>query len=175
MQGLKLVHHTKVQIVIQPCLLREFSQDFIVVLQKICIRKGDSKNRLSDRLPEMRPFLFLPLVQSSCSFGIFLFVSSQPFGRFDSSFSSQQLFASDFLISLHTSVIYVDINCSIAEFESCLACTPQPRWQRRAYTLLLRGGRRGFDPRQLCSTKCASFPSLAIWKLAQSLSYVDFK
>jgi hypothetical protein len=31
------------------------------------------------------------------------------------------------------------------------------------YTLLLRGGRRGFDPRQLRRTKRAFFPPLVIW------------
>ena len=33
-------------------------------------------------------------------------------------------------------------------------------------TLPLRGGRRGFDPRQLRRTKRAFFPPLAIWNEA---------
>ncbi len=40
------------------------------------------------------------------------------------------------------------------------------RWRRWRHILLLRGGRRGFDPRQLRRTKRAFFPPLAIWNEA---------
>jgi hypothetical protein len=47
-------------------------------------------------------------------------------------------------------------------------CPPSPVG-KGGHTLLLRGGRRGFDPHQLRRIKRSFFPPLAIWNEALSL------